>query len=227
MNRRHLFSVLGAAILLSAAAFAVLTPTTQAANNGATQYRTLPKRIVPDADADKIEVLSFFHYGCPHCAHFEPDLDTWGKTLGDDVQLRYLPATWGNPARQALAQLFYTIAELGLTDTLHAKAFEAVQKQRLPLHTEDGVRQWLEQFPEVDAEKFMAIYHSFGMKAKLSRSLHLEKQYNINSVPAMAVDGQYIITAETAGVSDNKEILPVIDALLDKVRAARKTGGAK
>lgn len=229
MNRRHFLSTLSAALLFSAATLAVFAPmpSAQAADSDAAQYQTLPKRITPDVDADKIEVLSFFHYGCPHCAHFEPDLHAWGKKLGSDVELRDLPVTWGNPARRAMAQLFYTIAELDLIEKLHGKAFQALQKEKLPLHTEAGVRQWLTQFPEVDSDKFMSVYNSFGLKAKLSRSLHLEKQYNINSVPAMAVDGQYIVTATSAGVSDNKDILPVIDALLEKIRATRKTGGAK
>ena len=31
----------------------------------------------PTADTGKIEVIEFFHYGCPHCRDFDPLLEKW------------------------------------------------------------------------------------------------------------------------------------------------------
>ena len=40
----------------------------------------LVKPAQPTQDPQKIEVLEFFWYGCPHCLEFEPDLNAWIKT---------------------------------------------------------------------------------------------------------------------------------------------------
>jgi len=33
----------------------------------------------PTQSADKIEIIEFFWYGCPHCYAFEPLVDKWSK----------------------------------------------------------------------------------------------------------------------------------------------------
>ena len=35
----------------------------------------------PTQNPDKVEVIEFFWYGCPHCYDFEPLLEKWVKTL--------------------------------------------------------------------------------------------------------------------------------------------------
>ena len=41
----------------------------------------------PVESGNKVEVLEFFQYGCPHCFAFNPDLDVWRK-LCDPVDIR-------------------------------------------------------------------------------------------------------------------------------------------
>ena len=38
----------------------------------------------PTHNPDKIEIIEFFWYGCPHCYSFEPLLEKWLKTLPRD-----------------------------------------------------------------------------------------------------------------------------------------------
>src|SRR5207245_2304577 len=38
----------------------------------------------PVETGDKIEVLEFFQYSCPHCFAFTPDLTAWPKHLAHD-----------------------------------------------------------------------------------------------------------------------------------------------
>src|SRR5690606_17721241 len=44
--------------------------------------------------ADKIEVLEFFQYGCPHCRAMEPLVHTWLQKQSDDVQLQRVPVAF-------------------------------------------------------------------------------------------------------------------------------------
>ena len=41
---------------------------------------------------DKIEVVEFFGYWCPHCNAFEPALEAWVKKLPATVNFRRMPA---------------------------------------------------------------------------------------------------------------------------------------
>src|SRR5476651_2725358 len=46
----------------------------------------------PVETGNKIEVIEFFSFACPHCKNFEPTLQGWFKTLPADVQFRRVPA---------------------------------------------------------------------------------------------------------------------------------------
>jgi protein-disulfide isomerase len=45
----------------------------------------------PTESGNKIEVIEFFSYGCPHCAELEPFLETWLAKLPPDVAFRRVP----------------------------------------------------------------------------------------------------------------------------------------
>ena len=49
------------------------------------------KSPVPVETGQKIEVIEFFSYGCPHCAELEPHIDAWLAKLPPDVQFRRVP----------------------------------------------------------------------------------------------------------------------------------------
>jgi protein dithiol oxidoreductase (disulfide-forming) len=52
----------------------------------------------PTSRHDKIEVIEFFSYGCPHCAHFSPLLNAWVAKLPPDVLFRRVPVGFGREA---------------------------------------------------------------------------------------------------------------------------------
>ena len=46
----------------------------------------------PVRTGDRIEVVEFFWYGCPHCNNLQPSLEAWLKRKPADVELRRIPA---------------------------------------------------------------------------------------------------------------------------------------
>ena len=61
-------------------------------------YTRLPNATA--AGSERVEIIEFFSYGCPHCAHLEPHLQEWkanGKSA--NVELRRIPVAWnkGDP----------------------------------------------------------------------------------------------------------------------------------
>ena len=56
--------------------------------------------------AGKIEVVEVFGYTCPHCAHFEPQLEAWAAKLPADVRFTPVPGAFGG-YWDAYARAFY------------------------------------------------------------------------------------------------------------------------
>lgn len=209
MNRRHVLQQLGALALLVGPAGHVL-----AQNPAGPAYQTLDPA-VPTSTKGKIEVIEFFHYGCPHCRAFDPLLEQWKKQMPADVHFVRVPAIWGNPQLQALARLYYTLEITGQVDKLHEKVFAAVQDDKVPLHTEDGVRSWVEK-NGVDAKAFMAAYKSFGIESMLKQADRSARDYKLQGVPTMAVDGRFATSASMTG--SHEGTLKQVDLLLARVR---------
>src|SRR5215468_10201279 len=91
-----------------------------------TAFAQAPFRVISPpqpTESDKVEVIEFFWYGCPHCYHLEPVLNAWIKGIPKDVVFKRVPATSGGWVN--LAQVYYTVEAMGLLDQLHGKIFDA------------------------------------------------------------------------------------------------------
>lgn len=174
--------------------------------------------VQPTEDKSRIEIIEFFHYGCPHCRNFDPMIEAWLVSLPKDVYFKRVPAIWGNPGLRELARLYYTAEATGDLHTLHGAVFVAYQDSKVPLTTEEGVRSWVAS-KGVDVDKFMSTYKSFGVESMLARADQIARNYRVQGVPTMAVDGRYTTSASLTG--SHEATLKVIDELIGKVRGSR------
>lgn len=169
-------------------------------------------------DPSKVEVLEFFHYGCPHCRDFDPLIEAWRKKQPADVSFRQVPAIWDNPQLSALARLFYAAEVSGELEAVHHQVFIAVQEQKRQLFTEEQVSEWING-KVTDSARFMAAYTSFGVNSKLQRADQLARAMRIQGVPTVVVDGRFVTSASMAG--SHEEALKVVDQLIERVRKER------
>ena len=169
-------------------------------------------------DPSKVEVLEFFHYGCPHCRDFDPLIEAWRKKQPADVSFRQVPAIWDNPQLSALARLFYAAEVSGELEAVHHQVFIAVQEQKRQLFTEEQVSEWING-KVTDSARFMAAYTSFGVNSMLQRADQLARAMRIQGVPTVAVDGRFLTSASMAG--SHEEALKVVDQLIERVRKER------
>jgi len=163
----------------------------------------------PVESTNKIEVLEFFWYGCIHCYNLEPKIDTWLKTLPNDVEFRRVPAVF-NDRWAHDAAIFYTFEAMGLLDKLHRPFFDAIHRDRLRSDNMQALNAWLEK-QGVDPKKFEATVKSFGVQSKTKRAIRMTSGYQIDGTPAMAVHGRY-----TVGASDG--MLEIVNNLVAAVR---------
>ena len=178
------------------------------------EYRELSPAQPTDA-AGKIEVIEFFWYGCPHCFNFEPVIEPWTKKLPKDVQFRRVPAIFNDEWAQG-ARAYYTLEAIGEGVRLHKPLFDAVHTgSRLRVADEAALTEWLGK-QGVDTKKFAAAYRSFSVEGKVKRAGQLTQAYKIEGVPAMAVNGKYVVI--TDNIKSFEQMLAVADYLVDQTR---------
>jgi len=81
------------------------------------------------ANPEKIEVLEYFWFGCPHCFAFEPAINEWAENKPDDVDfVRHAPPL--NRGWTAHSEAFYSAQALGITDKMFDELFNAIHRER-------------------------------------------------------------------------------------------------
>ena len=180
-------------------------------------YNRLDKSVATDVGAGKIEVIEFFWYSCPHCNAFEPTFSQWVKNVAKDVVVRRVPVAF-NDSFAPQQRLFYTLEALNLLDGLHAKVFQAVHVDKLPMNTEAGIQAWAEK-QGVDKTKFADTYKSFGMASKLRRAVQLQNDFKVEGVPSLGIAGRFYTDGTMAGSMERA--LQVTEALLAQVRQGK------
>jgi thiol:disulfide interchange protein DsbA len=169
-------------------------------------------------EGNKIEVIEFFWYGCPHCYNLEPFIETWLKKLPSDVQFRRVPAVF-NPRWEHDAEIFYTFEALGVLDKVHKPFFDAIHRDGLRSDNPEALAQWLQR-NGIDPKKFNDTMKSFTVKSRTGRAKQMSVAYGIDGTPAMAVQGKYSVSAEQGGSREG--MLQTVSQLVDMVRKGNK-----
>ncbi len=179
-------------------------------------YQTLSSP-QPTQHPDKVEVIEFFWYGCPHCYSFEPELSKWLKTLPKNVEFIRQPAvfneTWGKHAKA------YFVAEaLGVVDKVHADFFDAIQTKKEKLETEEQLAKFFTAHG-VDEAQFHETFNAFAIDAKMRQAPAIAARYGITGVPTVIINGKYVTSGPLAG--SHEKMLEVMDELIKKESAAK------
>ncbi|HXZ93598.1 MAG TPA: thiol:disulfide interchange protein DsbA/DsbL [Burkholderiales bacterium] len=205
--RRRMLLALGVAPL--AAPLAALA---QAAPGG---YLKLDPPVPVDTPPNKIDVIEFFWYGCPHCYRLEPLIEPWAKKLPADVVFQRIPAVFNNPQWTLDARIFYAFQALGLVQRLHRPLFDAIHRDGLRTADAAALDEWLRKH-DVDTGKFDEVMKSFSVQSDTRRSMQLSLAYQITGTPALGVQGRYTINSDA--VKSHEALLQTTDYLIGVVR---------
>ncbi|BCX80489.1 protein dithiol oxidoreductase (disulfide-forming) [Methylomarinovum caldicuralii] len=172
-------------------------------------------------DSGKVEVIEFFWYGCPHCYRFDPYLEAWRKKQPADVVFKRQPAIFG-PHWAPQARAYFTAETLGVVDKIHKDFFDAMHKQKKRMASEEELAAFFAAHG-VDQETFKNPFHSFMVDMKMRQAEAMAPEYGITGVPALVVNGKYLITGRTAGSFE--DMIKVLDQLVAQER--QKLAAAK
>lgn len=170
---------------------------------------------------DRIEVLEFFWYGCPHCFRFEPYLQKWHEDSPDDVLLVQVPAisskTWLPHARA-----FYTAMTMGILEDHHQALYDAIHQDKRRLDDERTLREFFTE-RGVDGKEYQRVYRSEEVDQLAKRAYLMTRNYKISGVPALIVNGRYMTSPSAAGGAE--QAIAALRQLITRERRRQGPGG--
>jgi len=199
----------------------VLSPALQAEPVEGKNFTTLtPPQ--PTSQHTRIEVVEFFSYGCPHCAHFHPLLSAWVAKLPPDVLFRRVPVGFNRDPWINLQRTYYALDATGDLARLDGPLFRALHEERKPLIDESSIADWVSHNGG-NAGKFTAAYTSLAVNRQSFQADQMAEEYHVEGVPVLAIDGRYLAHAEPSADEEQalKDLLANADELIARVRKER------
>ncbi|MBA2779769.1 thiol:disulfide interchange protein DsbA/DsbL [Billgrantia kenyensis] len=181
-------------------------------------YERLPEPVETRVDEGQIEVTEAFWYGCPHCYNLQDSVKAWYETLGEDVSVIHLPATMGGDWNTH-ALVFYAAEELGIREEVHDDIFNAIHEEGRNLNDADSIASFLSQYGVSEEDARQAL-DAFSVKSQVNQAHARMRAMRLMGVPALVVDGRYVVTPSSAGSLENMP--QIADALIERVRQERE-----
>ena len=152
---------------------------------------------VETSEPDKVVVTEIFWYGCPHCFRFEPYIEHWSSKLPDGVVFEQVPSALNQPW-VVHARAFYAFKMMGVLDQVHRDFFDAIHLERQKLFDLDSIAGWVAS-KGLDEKAFRDDAASFQVETQIRKNALKEKSYGNRGVPAVIVNGKYLVSATLAG----------------------------
>lgn len=178
--------------------------------------------VLAEADDGRIEVISFFWYGCGTCSRIDSTIGQWAEGLPKDVRFTRKHVVF-NPPVDVHARVFATLRVLGLDHAADLKVFNIFLGDRKPINTLMDLPR-LAAALKIDEKKLIEAFESKEVDNEMAALNKLMDAYNIDAVPSLVIDGRYVFNI---GMTKNgpQGFLQQADELIEKRRQARRGQG--
>ena len=204
-------------LLVSFLLLAVLLPATAQEHShdhdGPAYTRIKPA--LPTLSGDKIEVAEIFWYGCSHCFSFEPHVKSWLKNKPEDVAFRLVPGVL-NSRWAVHARGYFAAEKMGALEQFHTPLFNALHVKQRNIFTRDALVDFAAEMG-LNKKEFTRHYESNETEVKMKQAFLMARDAKITGVPAVIVNGRYLISASSAGSYEG-----MIKTINDLIREERR-----
>lgn len=160
--------------------------------------------------SDKVEVLEYFWFGCPHCFAFEPSINSWVAKKPEFVEfVREAPPL--NPAWEPHSRAFYAAEIMGVTEQFFEPMFNGIHVERRSLRSPDKIAKFAGEL-DIDSDKFRKTMDSFAVNTRMNQAMQMARASRVTGVPTVIINGKYRTGGSLAG--SHEGILRVIDELV-------------
>lgn len=209
LDRRH---------LVAAAALVPVLAHAQARRAAPVELRDFRPVTPPQpTEGNKIEVLEFFQYSCPHCFTFNAVIESWKKSLGADVDFKRISINW-DATTVNHTKTYYALEQMKRLD-LHEKFFSAIHNGRRRMLDVNEIADFMAN-NGVDKAAWNQNFNSFSVNSRVNRAGQIWRAYKVDSTPQMAVGGRFITAPSMVGSREGT--LAVIDFLVERIRSERR-----
>jgi thiol:disulfide interchange protein DsbA len=165
---------------------------------------------VKTTQPEKVVVTEIFWYGCPHCFRFEPYVEKWSASLPEGVVFEQVPSSLV-PRWTPHARAYYSFQLMGQLEQTHRAFFDAIHLKRERLADLDTIAGFVAE-RGLDEKAFREYYSSFPVETQIRKNDGKEKRYGHNGVPAVIVNGKYLVSASLAG--SNQRMIQIMNFLV-------------
>jgi len=168
----------------------------------------------PVESGNKVEVLEFFYYLCPHCYAFRPELDAWRKKVSADVDYRRIHINWDN-SNLNHTKMYYALEQLGRIGDIHEKIFDAIHVAKKRLLDPNEIAD-LMAANGIDRKQFLEMFNSFTVASRVNKAGQTWRAYKVDGTPTMGCDGKFLTSPSMVGSTSG--CLAVLDFLIQRAR---------
>lgn len=167
------------------------------------------KPVVPVSNKDTVEVINFFSYGCKPCTESSSMLDKWKADMPYYARVINSPISPNN-ASSYPARIYFSLQKLG-RENLSNELMVASVSGKTDFSDFKILHSWLAS-RGVSIKDFDNAFDSNEVVSKVYAGPSIVKLYNIQAIPAIVVNGQYIIPP--AVLKDSKQSVELLNYLV-------------
>ena len=116
--------------------------------------------------------------------------------------------------------MFYALDVLGVEDKLHSDVFASIHGDKSLTGTDEAAMGLWAAKKGLDQKKFSDIFNSFAINTKVQRAAQMAGSHKVTGVPAIVVDGRYLVLGNT--VKSYDELLDLAEQVIEMARANKK-----
>lgn len=166
-------------------------------------------------NSEKVEVLEYFWFGCPHCFAFEPSINNWAENKPEYIDfIREAPPL--NPSWEPHSRAFYAAELMGVTERFFEPMFNGIHRDRRNLRDSDAIASFAGEL-DIDADRFRKTMDSFAVNTRMKQSMNMAKMSKVTGVPTIIINGKYRTGGTLAG--GHEAIIRVINELSTQEQA--------
>lgn len=155
------------------------------------QYVTLPNPV-----NNQPQIVEFFSFFCPHCYQFErlyQVSDTVKKSLPADTKItKYHVDFLGGDLGPVVTHAWAVAMSMGVEDKVTAPIFDGIQKSQT-ITDPASLKEAFVKAAGISADEYDAAWNSFAVKALVANQEKAAKDFDLQGVPAMFINGKYMI----------------------------------
>ncbi|QYK02732.1 thiol:disulfide interchange protein DsbA/DsbL [Shewanella psychrotolerans] len=163
-------------------------------------------------EATKPVVREFFSYNCPHCYRQDGFFNATMAKLDGSVDFERTPVGAGRPSWQLSQEAYYLAQKFQVTSQAHGNLFKRIHEGKGAFTRQDELTEFFVAQGIAKAEVDKAI-ESADRKLTLANYDTQAQLAGIRGVPALLVNGKYLVTSKTHSADELSALLKYLSTL--------------